>query len=62
MTPTHEQMMDQNAYDILSREEFEDCVSSTSNYKRNLVLAHDAALRQALADAQTTCRKISNAL
>jgi hypothetical protein len=33
---------------ILTREEFEDCVSSTSNYKRQLILDHDIELRARL--------------
>jgi hypothetical protein len=30
---------------ILTREEFEDCIASNSNYKRTLMLEHDAEMR-----------------
>lgn len=49
---------------VLTREEFEDCMASTSNYKRGLVFDHDAALRAQLAqvtaerDAANSCEWI----
>ena len=47
--------------DALTREEFEDCVSSTSNCKRGLVLAHDAAQRARIAELEQG-KRIADAL
>ena len=46
----------------LTRGEFEDCISSTSNYKRSLVLAHDAAQRAQIEAQRAQLEKISQGL